>query len=324
MVDRARRSRSAVDQGATEIAIAAAGSRRFDVVGFGFNTLDHVCVTRQPPGYDRKQRLEAYFQQPGGQVPTALVALQRWGLRTAYVGPLGDDLGGELQASSLSKEGVDLSGCSLRRGVDSQTSVVFVDRVSGERTVLWQRPAELALRVDELDPQILGAGRALLMDADEPATALRVARWARAAGALIMLDVDEPGPHSAELLALADAVVVSGSFPRRLTGCTDLRAALRRMRAMGPRFVAATLCAGGAAACAANEELFVSAFPIAAADTTSAGDLFHAGCLYGLLNEWPPRRTLRFAAAAAALECTALGGRSAIPPLERALALAGG
>jgi sulfofructose kinase len=298
------------------------GAKRFDVVGFGFNTLDHVCVLSRPVRPDAKQRLGHYLKQPGGQVPTALVALQRWGLGTSYVGPLGDDEGGRLQRASLEAEGVDVSACRVRDGVASQLSVILVDQVTGARTVLWQRPAELALRIAELDRSRLTAGRALLMDAGDIEVAVEVAGWARAAGCLVMLDVDEPGPRTRDLLAVSDVVIVPGDFPERLTGKRDLRAALGAMADLGPSLVAVTLGEGGVLACHGGRVEHVPAFPVPVADTTSAGDLFHAGFLYGLLQRWPVGDTLRFAAAAAALECNRLGGRDAIPTLAEALRLA--
>jgi sulfofructose kinase len=279
-------------------------------------------VVDRPVAADAKQRLRAEFRQPGGQVPTALVALQRWGLRTAYVGPFGDDEGGELQRSSLAAEGVDVSACVLRAGVPSQISVILVDRVTGARTVLWDREPGLELAAGDLDQTRLVSGRALLMDADRADTALLAAGWARAAGTLVVLDVDEPGPRTGELLAASDVAIVAGSFARRFTAETSLRTALRRMCANGPALVVATLGAGGALACERGVFHFVRSFSVPVIDTTSAGDLFHAGCLFGLLRGWDARRALRFAAAAAALECTALGGRSAIPSLERVLELA--
>lgn len=292
-------------------------SKPFDVVGFGFNTLDHVCVVSQPPVPERKQRVRGYFRQPGGQVPTALVALQRWGLRTAYVGPFGNDEGGALQWASLTEEGVDLGGSRRRPEAGSHVSFVLVDRVSGERTILWERPEGLALTEDELDRTVLTAGSVLLMDADDVATALCAARWAKGSGTLVMLDVDEPGARTEELLGLTDIAIVSGHFPKRLTGERDLRRALKRMERMGPTFLAATLGRGGAVARVEGQDFYVPAPPAAVVDTTSAGDIFHAACLYGILQEWDPAHTLRFAAAAAALECTRLGGRAAIPSLDQ-------
>jgi sugar/nucleoside kinase (ribokinase family) len=295
----------------------------FDVVGFGFNTHDHVCVVSRPPRLDSKQQMRRYLEQPGGQIPTALVALQRWGLRTAYVGPFGDDEGGRLQRASLEREGVDVSGARERCGVGSHVSVIFVDEVSGERGVLWHRPEELALRPEELDRRTLTAGRVLFMDADDIDNAILAARWAKEDGVVVVLDVDAPGQRSAEMLALADVVVVPVGFPEKLTGAGDVRAALRKMGRMGPALVAVTLGRGGAMAFDGSRISHVPAFPVRAVDTTAAGDLFHAGCIYGLLRAWSAARTLHFAAAAAALECEGLGGLAAIPPLDRVQALAG-
>ena len=302
-------------------AFALRTGARFDVVGFGFNTHDHVCAVARPPRIDGKQRLHAYARMPGGQVPTALVAVQRWGLRTAYVGPFGDDDGGRAQRAALAAEGIELSACPTRTGVGSHTSVILVDAVSGERSVLWARPDGLALHADELDRATLTSGRALLLDADDGATAILAARWAREAGALVMVDVDEPGPRTAELLALTDVAIVSDGFPQRHTGVADLRTALRRMAASGPWLAAATLGAGGALACAGGRMLYVPAVRVPVVDTTSAGDLFHAGCLYGLLQAWPVERALRFASAAAALACRVLGGRVSVPPLGEVVGL---
>jgi len=297
--------------------MSGSGGRRFDVVGIGYNTLDHVFVTQRPAVFDRKQRVADYFRQPGGQVPTALVALQVWGLRCAYVGPLGDDEGGRVQRDSLAAAGVDLRHCAVRDGIASETSFIAVDAVTGERTIHWHRPAGLRLRREDIDDAIPRHTRALLLDAADVELAIALARQARAAGALVMLDIDEPGDRCADLLAHCDAVIVSGDFPQRQTELSDLGAALRRMGRMGPRLVAATLGAGGAMACARGRLHHQPPVPARVVDTTSAGDLFHAGCLYGLLRGWTVPRGLRFAAVAAALTCEKLGGRAAIPTLRQ-------
>ncbi|MGD9763347.1 MAG: carbohydrate kinase family protein [Candidatus Binatia bacterium] len=305
-------------------AAVPGGARRrraFDIVGVGANTLDHVCVLPHPLIGDRKVELRAYEQLPGGQVPTALVALQRWGMRTAYLGAFADDAGGELQRASLTDAGVDVTFSRPRRGAASQTSIILVDALTGERAIAWRRPAGLALRADELDPRPFEATRAVLLDADDAETALRAAALARAANALVMLDVDEPGPHTGELLALADVAIVPTGFAQRATGAAELGTALRRLVFCGPRLAVTTLGAGGALACRAGRLLHVPAVPAPVVDTTSAGDCFHAGCLYGLLQRWPLHRTLRFAAAAAALACTRLGGRPSVPELSAVLDL---
>jgi sugar/nucleoside kinase (ribokinase family) len=55
---------------------------------------------------------------------------------------------------------------------------------------------------------------------------------------------------------------------------------------------------------------------VTAVDTTGAGDLYHAGYIYGTLGGWSLPRRMRFAAAAGALAATELGARGMLPSLE--------
>ncbi|MFQ5665787.1 MAG: carbohydrate kinase family protein [Candidatus Binatia bacterium] len=295
----------------------------FDVVGFGLNSVDHLCVVRRHPRLDCKERLVAYDVQPGGQVPTALVALQRWGLRTAYIGSFGDDPNGQLSRTSLEREGIDLSATVVRRGIRQPVSVILIDAVSGERSVLWEHTEALVLCGDEVRWDVVVAGRALLMDAVDVRTAVAAARRAKAAGSMTVLDVDTPAAGIADLLRCTNVLITGTDFPGRLTRHGTLRGALRAALRSGPWLAAATLGPGGALACARGTFHYVPAFRVPVVDSTGAGDVFHAGAIYGLLHGWAVPDTLRFAAAAAALKCEKLGARPGIPPLRRAMALAG-
>jgi sugar/nucleoside kinase (ribokinase family) len=304
-------------------ALLAASAKLFDVVGFGLNSVDHLCIVKRHPRLDSKQQLVTYSVQPGGQVPTALVALQRWGLRTAYVGAFGEDSGGLLSRQSLHDEGIDLAASTTRVGVHQQVSVILIDEISGERSVLWERVDDLVLRADQVDSDALQRGRILLMDAVDIPSAIAAARVARQGGILTVLDTDTPATGIEELLQHTDVLIVGAEFPARLTGCSDLRAALRQAASMGPWFVAVTLGPGGALAYVRGKFHYVPAYRTQVVDSTGAGDIFHAGSIYGLLKGWSAPDTLRFAAASAALKCEQLGGRRGIPTVQRAMALAG-
>jgi sugar/nucleoside kinase (ribokinase family) len=300
-----------------------AGARKpFDVVGFGLSSIDHLCVVKRHPRLDSKQPLVTYSVQPGGQVPTALVALQRWGLRTAYIGAFGDDGGGVLARAALASDGVDLSASVTRSHTRQQVSVILIDEISGERSVLWERLDKLTLSEDEADREALVAGRVLLMDGVDLPAATAAARHARDRDIVTVLDIDAPAPGIDELLRCTEVLITAAEFPSRLTGIGDLRGALRATAKRGPWFVGVTLGPGGALAFARGAYHYVPAFRVPVVDSTGAGDIFHAGSIYGVLHGWSVPDTLRFAAAAAALKCEQLGGRPGIPTLERATALA--
>ena len=137
-----------------------------------------------------------------------------------------------------------------------------------------------------------------------------------------MLDIDFPGPGVERLLERTDLLIVSPDFLARLTGCDDLRTALKQSQRLGPKLCVATLGTGGALALEDGTFLYQPAYRVAVRDSTGAGDVFHAGYAYCWLRGWGTVETLRFAAAAAALKCEKLGPRPGIPTVERALALA--
>ena len=49
-------------------------TKLFDVVGFGLNSVDHLCVVPHFPRYDTKLRMLDFSRQGGGQAATAMVA----------------------------------------------------------------------------------------------------------------------------------------------------------------------------------------------------------------------------------------------------------
>lgn len=303
----------------TAIGIGVPAAAAFDVVGVGVNAVDHLCTVDTFPTFDTKQTLAGYDCQPGGQVATALVALQRWGCRTRYVGTFGDGPLGELSRRSLSEEGVDVADAPRRLGVANQTAVILVDRISGARTILMHRPAALILRPDELDRELVTAARVLHLDGYDADAAFAAATWARAAGVPVVVDVDTGVAAVERLLAITDAVILSREFACALTGTAEAEAALAALVAMTRApLVAVTLGAGGVVARTAAGVFRAPGYAVQAVDTTGAGDVFRAGFIYGLLRGWPLERTLSFANATAALKCTQLGGRPGIPTVAAA------
>jgi sugar/nucleoside kinase (ribokinase family) len=304
------------------VAVPPAG-RDTDVVGLGQNTIDHLCVVDCFPAPDAKQRLRAYEAQPGGQVATALVALARWGLRTAYMGAFGDDDGGRAARAALVADGVDVRDAPVRAGVPNQRSVILIEPRTAERTVLWHRDPALALAPTEVRRGSVESARLLHLDGLDGSAAVVAATRARAAGIPVVADIDTTVPETASLLPLVDVLLVSWGFARVLTGSGAPGAALARLAATGPAIVGVTLGSEGALLAAAGREFHVAGHRVAAVDSTGAGDVFHAGFIWSMVAGLEVAAALALANAAAALQCTAIGGRRAVPSLTAARALAG-
>jgi sugar/nucleoside kinase (ribokinase family) len=278
-----------------------------DVVGLGLNAMDTVCVVPRFPQPNTKTHLSDVRVEPGGQVATALITCTRLGLKARYIGSVGTDDWGKTQLASLRAESLDLHVREVE-GATSQIAIILLEEGVGERTILWRHDPRLNYPVEELRREMITSARVLHLDGCDSAAALQAARWAHEAGIPVVIDIDEMYDDSTpELLRLVDYLIASSDFagdPRDLAdryGCP---------------VVGITFGADGAVFLDHGRLLRSSAFKVAVADTTGAGDVFHGAFIYGLLQNWPLEETIRFSHAAAAMKCMHIGARKGIPTIS--------
>ncbi len=288
---------------------------RVDLVGVGLNATDTLITLPSFPIPGSKVEYRDPKILPGGQVATTVIACQQWGLSTRYVGKLGDDDAARLHRAAFAAAEVETQLIGVP-GAASPQSLILVDG-AGERTILGRLDERLFLQPEDLDRQWIVNARALHLDGHDTAAATLAAGWAREAGIPVIADLDELYPGVEELLDLIDYAIVSRDFPTRLMNDPDLESALQKMHSRyGSTLTAATLGERGVLAWDGKCFHHASAYWVSVADTTGAGDIFHAGFIYGLLQDWPLQRQLDFACAAAALNCTGIGARGSIQSVE--------
>ena len=288
---------------------------RFDAVGLGLNSVDLLCLVDRYPGFNTKGELREVSRQWGGQAATAMAALARLGMKVAFIGAVGDDEEGKFSVGSLRQAGVDVEGVAVQPGRASQFAVIIVqgegnEEEQGGRTIMWRR--EVMLRPEEVREDIVKAGRVLHIDGHSVEAEITAARWAREAGIPVSFDAERVLPGTEKLVSLTDYLVASEEFPSALTGLKDPEEALRKIQMSGPRVAAMTRGPRGAVAFDGEQFYESPGFSVEVVDTTGAGDVFHAGFVFGVLREFDLPRTLRFANALAAMSCRKLGGRTGL------------
>lgn len=282
-----------------------------DVIGVGLNATDTVIPVSEYPTRGSKVEFPGTSALPGGQVATTIVACAHWGLRTRYVGKLGEDDASRLHRDAFARAGVHAEIVTVPNGVSAQ-SLIIVDS-AGERTVLCRKDERMDLQPEDLKRSWCEGGHVLHLDGHDTAAATLAARWARESGVLVSADLDDLYPGVEQLLPLVDFLIVNHDFAQRLTGIDDLRAALRAMHARyGCRLSGATLGEEGAVVFDGTRFHVAEAYRVPVRDSTGAGDMFRAGFIFGLVRGWPLAHQLDFACAAAALNCTAVGARGGI------------
>lgn len=269
--------------------------------------------------------MRGFAQLPGGQSASAAVALARLGVTARYIGRIGDDDFGRTGLASLADEGVDVSGVVVVPGATSQFAVILVDRVSGSRTVIWNRHPGLAMTPADIPAGAVEAARILHADCHETAAVTSAAMAARAVNTRTVLDVEYVRPGIDQLLRQIDVVIAAEAFPAAYTGQSQLGAALASLQAdTGAAVVCVTLGEQGSLARANGREIRTPAVRVPVVDSTGAGDVFRAGFLAGWLHlgaDAELEDVLRWANAVAALKCRALGARTSSPRLAEVHAL---
>ena len=290
--------------------------RPFDAVGFGLNAVDHLIVVPEYPAFDTKMRLLDHKQSAGGQTASAMVALRRLGLKTAYAGRFGSDPEGLFGYQTLKDEDVNIDFAEIVEGARNQVAFITIDARSGERTIVWDRDDRLAYTPEDVPAEFGSLGKVLHLDGHDPPACARLARAARESGTIVSADIDNVYDGLPELLPLIDIMIGSKEFPRRVTGIPDEREALVELKSRyGCALVGMTIGAKGAVVY--HEGRFIESpgfeAPGGCRDTTGAGDAFHAGFLYGLLTAEDVETSMKLGNAVAAIKCSALGARTALP-----------
>ncbi|MET8868614.1 carbohydrate kinase family protein [Nonomuraea sp. NPDC004580] len=319
----------------------------FDLLVVGDANPDVIVsgAPRHPEFGQREQLVPAAGLVLGGSGAITAYGAARLGLRTAFVGRVGDDPAGAFVLDALRSGGVDVSACVVDPDVPTAMTVVLVD--GDDRAILTASGCLDRLGADDVPRGLLERTAHVHVSSYflQPRLAAGLAglfRLARAAGASTSLDTnDDPAgrwaglaevlpvtdvllPNEAEALAIATAVATAVAGPPPAAGQRGDRGepdpllrAVRELAALGTLPVVKR-GALGALAFADGEPAEVPATPATVVDAVGAGDSFNAGLLAALLRGLPLKQAMTVAVTCGTLSTRAAGGTAAQPTWEEA------
>jgi len=266
-------------------------------------------VKRLPQAGEKINAIDCCIQG-GGPVPNALVGLARLGMKTAIIAAVGDDLFGRMTIDELKREKVDCH-LVLRKRQPSAAAVGLIEKDSGRRTIALHR--RIGIEPSDLHLSRLPVPRVLHLDGRDLEAAIKLARWARRLGVAVSFDIGSVRNDVSLLLPLVDHLVVADGFAFHFVHTRSAGGAIRKLSRLCPGRIVVTEGLKGATGYENGRVVHQPAFRVKSVDTTGAGDSFHAGYLYGLLEGRDMAERLKLGAAAAALKCTQPGARTGAP-----------
>lgn len=271
---------------------------------------------------------------PGGSPLNVAVGVARLGQPVAFAGKAAHDFFGRYLRHYAENQQID-----TRFLIDSEalTTLAFVAVEDNEPAFSFYgegaadtllTPAELPAAMFE-ETSALHVGSISLLRGSTPAAVIHAVEQLRGK-ALIQFDpnirpglVRDPTAYRmliGRLAGMVDIFKISAADLGWLMPDLSIEAAAERIQGFGPTLVIVTQGGRGGLALRGAEKIAIPAFTITLADTVGAGDTFNAGVLAGLAERNALSRsalrsletdelaaTLRFASAAAALNCTRPG-----------------
>ena len=280
-----------------------------DVLTVGHACHDLIYVLDHHPGEDEKYFAEGYVQCGGGPAANAAVAASRLGFTVGFCGYLGDDVFGELHQQEFVEDKVRTDW--IVRGVYPTAISSILVKPDGTRTVINSSGGRKFMQPDQIDLSNC-LPKVILMDGHEPDISSILLEFAEEYNISTVLDAGSLHPGTEFLWDKVNYLVASRRFAEQSTGQIDPQTSLEKLSQHVP-VVVITLGGEGLVWHHDGEAGNLGAFSVETTDGTGAGDAFHGAFAAGLTARMEWHDLLRFASAAAALTCTKLGARAAIP-----------
>lgn len=285
----------------------AGGTVPFLVIGN--SAADLAFTLSAPVPTDGKVAADAFDAHPGGQAANVAATLALLGQGVRFLGAFGGDANGEASRKALRDLGVDTSLSPTVAGYAHPVACILTS--GGGRSVISHKDPRLAVSPETVTESLVGGVRAVYTDGFEVPASLEAARLARRLGKTVFADMEAFLPGSLELAGLADCLIAPCGIIREMGENDDLGLALAHVVSMGRLKVAVATCgARGAWGIERGGSAFmVPAHPCRVADSTGAGDAYHAGYMAAWAGGADVEGAMRFAARLAAAKCGVAGAR---------------
>ena len=296
-----------------------------DVVGIGSCGIDYFAIVPRLLGAEEKISAERMEIHAGGVTANNLTQVARLGVKTGWLGLIGDDENGGLIKKSFAADGMDLSGVEVVKGERTTMTWIPVD-AQGERCIYMFPNINGKLSCfqvrNRFAPHIKKAKHFHTEASQLPLVPVKEGMLvAKDAGVRVFFDLDVTPNFFAQMnlgtqedlvasLKLVNVLKPCKAAARELTGQNDYDKIAAELLRLGPDLVAITQGAEGCLIASRDKAVHVPAFKVKVVDTTGAGDAFMGALSYGLLQGWDHQRLGVFANACAALCCTKVGAQS--------------
>lgn len=284
------------------------------IVGIGACVMDTLYSLPSFPKEDTKMASLGSKNAGGGPVATGLVAAQKLGEKTGYIGVLSDDNGGVFLKNDFIKYGVNTDNVDIHSGYRSFTSVLWLSADTTSRTCVYDRGTLPKLKLDDVKKQSIANAQVLMVDGNELEAAVEGALVAKQNNTKVLYDCGGLYDGVEKLLELTDIMIPSEEFALKHTGEKTAEQAARKLFDMyNPEVVVITQGKKGGIFFDGKNIVAYPIYPAKVVDSNGSGDVFHGAFAAGVVKGFDYLKCCHFSSAVSGLKCTGIGARESVP-----------
>ncbi len=260
-----------------------------DAIGFGALNVDKIYLVNKIP----KAEEEAYVKDvqifAGGSASNTIVGLSRLGMKTGYIGKVGNDADGDFLLRDLRSEGVDTYQVIKADG-RSGNALIFVDEY-GNRAILVDPGVNDTIRFDEIDSDYVSKFRLLHLTSficklgEDSFKSQK--KLVKVFDGIVSFDPGavyaERGLDDLKEIIEETTIFMPNAIEMEILTGLSYKEGANEILNMGVEVVVVKLGERGCYITDGKTELEIPALNVDVVDTTGAGDAFNAGFLYGYL-----------------------------------------
>ena len=260
----------------------------------------------------------------GGKGSNQAVGSARLGARVNFIARIGKDAFGEMALRLYRDEGIDVAHVKQTDGAPTGVGFIMVEAASGNNCIVIDPGANELLTADDISgcAAAFESTSAVLTQLEIPVAAAEAAlRLGRAGNAITILNPAPVRPLPPSVFHLIDVLTPNQSEAKVLSGRSpdaviEPEKLARELIRSGVKQVVMTLGERGALIVTPSSSTHIPAIPMAAVDTTGAGDAFNAGLATALASGASLEAAVQFAVVTGGLAVTREGVIPSLPSCD--------
>lgn len=267
--------------------------KKYDITAIGEILIDYTPMPNSKAG------MMVFEQNPGGAPANVLACAAKLGLKTAFIGKIGNDMQGIFLKNILNKANIETKGVIMDDNFFTTMAFVSLNEKGDRNFTFARKPgADTQLTFEEVDLNLLEDstifhfGSLSLTDNPARETTHFAVNHAKKSGAIISYDPnyrpllwkskEDAIEKMTNVLDYVDVIKLSDEEVNLITGENDLEKAAEFLLTKGISLAAFTLGEKGAFVATKEGCAMVTSKTVDAVDTTGAGDAFWGAFLYCL------------------------------------------